>query len=328
MYYIGVDVSKKKLDICLVSDAEPNKRKTKSIPNNPNSINAFLTWIRARKCRLEELLIIIEPTNTYHEAFCYQLYQAGIALCVVNSYRVREFARGIGILTKNDAVDSYVLARFGALADPSRWHPPPEEVRVLTALLRRRDSLLQDVLKERNRLENSHNTMAVEPVISSIHHILTNLEEELELIERIISEHIDNYPGLKGDMALLTSIKSVGREVGSNMLAIINSHQFECAEQLAAYLGLVPIERRSGSSVKGPSRLSRAGPPEMRSKLYMAALTAIRFNPHVKAVYDRLIAKGKAKMLALGAAMRKLVHLCYGVLHNQRPYDENYANCC
>ncbi|MBV6821245.1 transposase, partial [Rahnella sp. PD12R] len=97
------------------------------------------------------------------------------------------------------------------------------------------------------------------------------------------------------------------------------------AEQVAAYLGAVPVERRSGTSVNSHAHLSKAGPSDIRAKLFLAALTATRFNPHVKALYDRLLAKGKTKMSALGAAMRKLVHLCYGVLKTQQPYDVNYA---
>ena len=110
------------------------------------------------------------------------------------------------------------------------------------------------------------------------------------------------------------------------MLAVMHSHAFATAEQLAAYLGLVPIERQSGSSLMGRAKLSKAGPARVRAVLFMAAIVAKQYNPHVKALYDRLLAKGKSKMSALGAAMRKLVHLCFGVLKTQRPYQADYAN--
>jgi len=126
-------------------------------------------------------------------------------------------------------------------------------------------------------------------------------------------------------MALLTSIPAVGERVGNNMLAVMHSHRFQSAEQVAAYLGLVPVERQSGSSVLGRARLSKAGPSQVRAVLYMAAVVATQYNPHVKALYERLLAKGKSKMSALGAAMRKLVHLCFGVIKTQRPYQPNYA---
>jgi transposase len=131
---------------------------------------------------------------------------------------------------------------------------------------------------------------------------------------------------LKEDLQLLTSIPAVGPQVGSNMLSVLRSHHFDSAEQLAAYLGLVPIERQSGSSVHGRARLSKAGPARVRAVLYMAAVVATRHNPHIKALYARLLAKGKAKMAALGAAMRKLVHLCFGVIKTRKPYQADYAN--
>lgn len=109
------------------------------------------------------------------------------------------------------------------------------------------------------------------------------------------------------------------------MLSVMYNHVFGSAEQLAAYLGLVPVERQSGSSVLGRAKLSKAGPARIRAVLYMAAVVAVRWNPHVKAVYDRLLARGKSKKSALGAAMRKLVHLCFGVLKTRKPYQPDYA---
>jgi hypothetical protein len=108
----------------------------------------------------------------------------------------------------------------------------------------------------------------------------------------------------------------VGPQTGVHLLAIVHSYNFNSAEQLA-YLVLIPIKRQSGSSVRGRARLSKAGPPKIRVILYMAAIVATKYNPHVKVLYDRLVAKGKAKMAAIGSAMRKLVHLCFGVLKNR-----------
>ena len=104
----------------------------------------------------------------------------------------------------------------------------------------------------------------------------------------------------------------------------MHTHHFEAADQLAAFLGVVPVERQSGTSLAGRAHLSKIGPAKIRAKLYMAALSAMQYNPHVKALYDRLLLKGKSKMSALGAAMRKLVLLCFGVLMHRRPYQADY----
>uniref|UniRef100_UPI001B80A544 transposase n=1 Tax=Desulfobulbus elongatus TaxID=53332 RepID=UPI001B80A544 len=138
---------------------------------------------------------------------------------------------------------------------------------------------------------------------------------------RLRLECVADFTGL----GMLTSIPAVGRQTGSNLLAIIHTHHFNSAEQLAAYLGLVPVERQSGSSVLGRVRLSKAGPPRIRATLYMAAIVAIKYNPHIKALYHRLVARGKVKKAALGAAMRKLVHLCFGVLKNRMVYQPDYV---
>jgi transposase len=105
----------------------------------------------------------------------------------------------------------------------------------------------------------------------------------------------------------------------------MRTHQFKCAEDLAAYLGLVPVQRQSGTSLRGRSRMSKAGPADVRAKVYMAGVVASKHNPHVRALYQRLLAAGKTKMSALGACMRKVVHLCFGVLKTRQPYRPDYA---
>lgn len=111
----------------------------------------------------------------------------------------------------------------------------------------------------------------------------------------------------------MLTIPAVGRKTSLLMLSLMRTHHFKRAEQLAAYLGLVPVERKSGSSINGRAHLSKSGDPRIRRVLYMAAVVAIQYNPHIQKLYLRLIQKGKAKMSAICAAMRKLVHLCFGV---------------
>ncbi|ATV45863.1 IS110 family transposase [Pectobacterium brasiliense] len=325
MYYVGIDISKRFIDVCLLIDGIKSKRKTKVLPNDPNSAQALAQWLILQKCDPSQAHIIMEATGVYHEHLADSLHQSDILVSVINPHRVREFAKGMGILTKTDKVDAYVLACYGCLKQPENWLPPSQEIRKLKALLQHRDSLLNDKQRIENRLSTLKSTTAPEEVLTSLESIEQNLKDELARIERLIAEHIDKHPGLKNDLKLLKSIDGVGEQIGWNMLAIIRGNNFRSAEQVAAYLGVIPIERRSGTSVCGRARLSKIGPPGIRAKLYMGAIAAISHNRHVKAQYERLLVKGKAKMLAVGAAMRKLVHLCYGVLHTQRAYDKNYG---
>jgi len=324
MRYLGMDVAKAKLD-CLLLNADGDKGKSRSVANSRTGIADFLAWIGKQHISPNELHVIMEGTGVYHEQAALALSDAGVTVSIVNPAQVKDFGRGLAVRTKTDGVDSLVLARYGALLKPAAWTPPAPEARMLQALLARRDAVAQDLQREHNRQEKADATDTPELIRQSLSDSIGFLTEQLSRLQLDIDRHIDRHPGLKEDMALLQSIPAVGPQVGSNMLAVMHAHNFGSAGQLAAYLGLVPVERQSGSSVLGRARLSKAGPARMRAVLYMAAVVATRCNPHVRAVYERLLARGKSKMSALGAAMRKLVHLCFGVLKTRQPYQGDYA---
>lgn len=324
MRYIGMDVAKAKLD-CLLLSEDGDKGKSKSVANNRSGIADFLAWIGKQHISFNELHVIMDATGVYHEQAALALADAGVTVSIVNPAQVKNFGRGLAVRTKTDGMDSYVLARYGALLKPVAWAPPSPEARMLQALLARREAIAQDLHRERNRQEKADATDTPILIRQSLLDSIEFLTKQLAQLQHDIDQHIDRYPELKSDLALLQSIPAVGPQVGNNMLAIMHSHNFGSAEQLAAYLGLVPVERQSGSSVMGRARLSKAGPAKIRAMLYMAAVVATRCNPHVKAVYERLLARGKTKMSALGAAMRKLVHLCFGVIQTRQPYCHNYA---
>ena len=147
------------------------------------------------------------------------------------------------------------------------------------------------------------------------------LKAEKKRLEDLIKRHFNQHPNLKEDRALLESIPGIGPIVSRLMISVIRSRNFKAAPQCAAFLGLVPVQHESGSSVRGKSRLSKAGNARIRTKLYMAAIVAIKHNPDIKQQYERLLKNGKSKMSALGAAMRKLVQICFGVLKHQTPYQ-------
>lgn len=324
MRYLGMDVAKAKLD-CLLLSEDGDKGKSKSVANNRAGIADFLVWIGKQHISSNELHVVMEGTGVYHEQAALALADAGVTVSIINPAQVKDFGRGLAVRTKTDGMDSYVLARYGALLKPAAWTPPAPEARMLQALIARREAIAQDLQRERNRQEKADATDTPILIRKSLADSIEFLSKQLIQLQQDIDQHIDRHPGLKNDLTLLQSIPAVGPQVGSNMLAVIHAHNFASAEQLAAYLGLVPIERQSGSSVLGRARLSKAGPAKVRAVLYMAAVVATRCNPHVKAVYERLLARGKSKMSALGAAMRKLVHLCFGVLKTRQPYQSDYA---
>jgi transposase len=340
--YLGIDVSKLKLDCALLrgvhgENGKNGKRLDKTFTNNEAGFKALLVWLTVKlgtnKIESETGIssntqwqphthILMEPTGVYHERAAMWLTQAGCTVCLVNPARLRSYATAIGVNSKNDRIDSYVLARYGAAEHPAAWQPPSLAAQTLNALLARREALCQDIQREENRREKTDYAMHTPaPVKSSITQTLVFLNQQLAALDTQIHEHIDGDPTLKENDQLLQSIKGVGPRVAQRMNALMSTHRFKSAEALAAYMGLIPSEHQSGSSVRGKTRLSKRGPAHLRHLLYLPAIVAKQYNVHVRATYERLIARGKPKMSAIGAAMRKLVHLCFGVIHSRRPYD-------
>jgi transposase len=322
MFYLGIDVAKAKLD-CMLLDSTTGKLKSKSINNSAVGFKQLLEWLDKQK--VQQVHVIMEPTGTYHEPAALALTDAGLTLSLVNPAQLRKFAQGLGVKTKTDKADSAVLARYGATQNPPAWQPPSASVRMLSALLSRRDAVADDLQRERNRQGATEFSDAPEAVRKSLADSIAFLEAELKRLQKMIDEHIDSDPDLRSKKELLETIPGVGQRVSDHMTALLAGRAFERAEQLAAYLGLVPVQWESGSSVHGRPRMSKAGPAHLRKLLYMPAVVAQRCNPHIKALNERLLARGKCKMAAIGAAMRKLAHLCFGVVHSGKPYNPNLA---
>jgi len=318
---IGIDVSKARLDCLWLRDRISLKVKNKVFPNTPAGHRSLLAWaLKQTGVAVTELHCVMEATGIYHEGLAYALYEAGVRVSVVNPAQLREFAKSLGTRTKTDKKDALVIARYGAAQQPRRWQPEPPEVRGLKALVARLEAVKQDIQREMNRLEKAQITQVSEEVLTSIETVHQQLDTERVRLEALINDHIDQHPGLKQDRALLESIPGVGPVISQHMVALLRSRPFDEAPQCAAFLGLVPVQHESGSSVRGRPRLSKAGNAQLRAKLYMAAIVATRHNPDIKAQYERLLRHRKPRMSALCAAMRKLVHICFGVLKHQTPY--------
>jgi transposase len=326
MFVMGCDVSKKKLELALLVSLEPLKLRSKVVENHQPGWMALIEWAcRQAHCAAGELHVVMEATGVYHEAAAYALTQAGVKVSVVNPAQVRDFAKGIAVRSKTDASDRAVLARYGATVKPPLWQPPAREVVELKGLLTRLQVIEADLARESNRLEQAQVSVTPQLVLDSLHKSIAFLEHEKRALERRINDHIEGHPQLKHDRELLESIPAIGRKTASRMLCVLHSRPFRAARSAAAYLGLIPLQYQSGTSVYRPARLSKAGDGAMRAALYMPAIVASRVNPDIRAHYQRLLAQGKSKMSALGAAMRKLVHICFGVLKNQRPYQPRVA---
>jgi transposase len=320
MHYVGIDVSKNKVDCLWLRDPEARKVKTKVFTNDKAGHKQLSQWLLKTTGGDEASIhVVLEPTGIYHEALAYALYQRGFHVSVINPARIHEFGKGEGAQHKTDKKDSFLLALYGFQKNPELWEPEPQEIRELKALLNRLDGVKDDLQRERNRLEKAEIARSSELVTDSLRNMIETLEAEKKRIKERIDQHIDRHPKLKNDRQLLESIPGVGEVVSRLMLAVIHSRAFHKASEVAAYLGLIPSQRESGT-LRGRSFLSKAGPPAIRAKLYMPAVAAMQHMPEIAAQKARLLNNGKTKMQATCAAMRKLVQICFGVIKHQSEY--------
>ena len=317
---LGIDVSKDKFDMVLSRD---NSCPHKVFANNAAGFEALKRWLRNRG--VSGLHACMEATGCYWEALAMALHEAGYTVSVVNPARVKAFAQSQMRRTKNDRVDAMVIADFCRALEPHPWSPPTPELRQLQALTRRLEDLQGLQAQEKNHLSSAE---SAQKVTQSIQRTITLLQAEIDALQGQIEEHIEAHPMLKQRCTLLTSIPGVGAATAASLIAeLAHIPVFSSARQLAAYAGLVPSERRSGSSLHGRPRLSKAGRTQLRKVLFYPAMTATRYNPLIRSFYRRLLDAGKPKMLALAACMRKLLHIIFGVLKHNAPFDPNYQPC-
>ncbi len=314
LHPLGIDVAKLKFNVCLIR--EDGKLRHKVFANTATGFTQLTTWLSAN--HVEQLHACLEATGTYSEALATYLFDAGQRVSVVNPAAIKAYAGCQLSRTKTDKVDAALIARFCLTQQPPLWTPLAPELRTLQALVRRLDSLIEMHTMEHNRLVAG----AVDALVQhSLEEHLTYLEAQSKRTENLIKEHINSHPHLKAERDLLLSIPGIGEATTARLLAEIDFQQYESARSVAAFTGLVPRLRQSGTSVRGRARLSKVGSPRIRHALYFPAVTAIRCNPTIKAWAKELRERGKCEMQIIGAVMRKLIHLAYGVLKTGKPYD-------
>jgi len=315
---LGIDVAKETLVVALLGSATPRKR---SFPNTPTGHQELLTWLG--KQHLSEIQVCLEATGSYGEAIAEALHDAGYWVSVVNPARIAAYAKSRLSRNKTDAADAVLIAQFAQSEQPPLWTPPAPELRELRALLRHLEALLAQRQAERNRQAAGPHPTAVAQALAAH---LVFLSEQIATLEQAISEHIDRHPDLKRDQELLRSISGIGERTATRLLAESGDRErFADARAWAAYAGLTPRQHRSGSSVQGRTRLSKVGNAALRAALYFPAIVAKKHNPVIRAFCARLAARGLAPKAVIGAAMRKLLHLAYGVLKSGQPFDPGRA---
>lgn len=318
---MGIDVSKKKLDIALLVNG---KVKSKVLDNTPEGYEELLVWLNKSKAPKEDLHVCMEATGVYYEAIALALVEANLQVSVVNPGCIKGFGHSENIRNKNDAIDAGLIARYCLAMKPAPWMPPPLEQRQLRAWSLRVQALKDIRQQEENRLE-AHAITGMEDVAAHVKEHIKWLDTEIRKLKKEIDDHIDRHPGLKHDAELIGSIPGIGATTVARLLGHLGDiRRFESAKALAAFLGVTPKQRSSGTSIKGRTMISRSGSSTLRAALYMPSLVARRHNPILNAFAERLLATGMAKKAVICAVMHKLTHLIYGVIRTEKPFDPDY----
>lgn len=314
---VGVDVAKLKFDVAVLLPTK--KVKTKKFDNKLAGFKDFLKWLV--NLDAESFHICMEATGSYGEALATYLHDEGLTVSVVNPAQIKNFAQSQLVRTKNDRTDSIVIAKFCHAICPKSWAPPPPHIRELQAWVRR-----LEILQDMHQQEMNRFYVAQKPIQNSIKAVLQNLALEIEGVKKKIKTHIDECGNLREKKKLLETIPGVGEATIAQMLAFMsNVEDFKNAKQFSAFVGLNPKQHQSGTSVRKRTRLSKTGNSKLRKAFYLPAITAKRYNPIIKAFCERLKQSGKPPMVIIGAAMRKLLHIIYGVLKSAKPFNPALA---
>lgn len=315
---LGIDVSKDKHDLILISEG---RKFHKVINNDLKGFEDLDKWLKSH--HVTEVHACMEATGQYGDALAEWLHTQGHLVSVVNPARIKRYGESKLHRNKTDKADASLIAEFCLKENPDLWKPLSLEIKHLRALIRRLQALKDNLQQEKNRMQSGEKDEWVTTDLA-IH--IRFLEDRIKATENEIKDFIDKSPGLKSQQGLLRSIPGIGELTANTLLAEIGDFSaFDNAPQLAAYAGLNPKGHRSGSSVHKKTQVSKQGRAELRRCLYMPAVVAVNSNPVIQDLADRMAKTNHQKMEILCAAMRKLLHLAYGVLKNQLPFDPDYG---
>jgi transposase len=307
--YVGIDVSKARLDI-----AEGQAGELWSAPND----NVGIEKIVARLSELKPKLVVVESTGGLEKPIVAHLIAAGILVALVNPSRVRDFARSIGLLAKTDTLDARLLARFGEATRPIPTQLPSEDEQKLSALISRRRQLIDIRTAETNRLGSIHASMR-----ARLEKHLEWLESEIKELDKEIQDFINHHPDFKAKDEILQSVPGIGPVTAAIIISDLPELGKYSRQIMASLVGVAPFNNDSGYH-RGKRRV-KGGRADVRTVLYMATISASRFNPVIKNFYEQLVGRGKLKKVALVACMRKLLTILNAMFRDSKPWQPESA---
>ena len=305
--HVGIDVSKDTLDVCLLQ-----QKQEFSVDNHYTGLDQIIKRLK----KLDKCLVVLEATGGYEIPPAVSLHDAGFDVAVVNPRQVRDFARSVGQLAKTDRIDAHIIARFAQATNPRVKPTPSTEQLMLRELNTRRRQLIDMRTADKNRLAAVHSREVQKDL--AVH--IRWLDKRIERIDKELGQIIRNSPIWREKDNLLKSVPGVGDALSRTLLAALPELGRANRREISKLVGLAPLNRDSGL-MRG-RRMIWGGRSDVRSVLYMATLSATRYNPTIAAMYNRLLDAGKDKKLALTACMRKLLTILNVILKTYIPWRE------
>jgi transposase len=303
--YVGIDVSKQYWDMALVD--QPGVKRY-------SADEAGLVTLLGDLQAVEEVHVCLEATGGYERKLRQALQEHGLAVSVINPRQIRDFARASGQLAKTDAIDAQMIARYVATFHPAADETPTPEGEKLKSLRARRQQVVQSLTQEKNRW----GTAADAETRRSIEQAIDFYKRQLQELDARIAQCAASDPVLRERLGLLTTVPGVGSVTAAALLAELPELGSLNRGQAAKLVGLAPINRDSGS-LRG-KRMIGGGRATVRRSLYMATLVATKHNQTIRDYYQQLLSRGKAKMTALVACMRKLLLILNAIVKSRTPW--------
>jgi transposase len=303
--FVGIDVSKARLDVAVLPSGE-----VFAVENTPQGLTELLIHLSD----VRPQLVVLEATGGLEQAAMLALHDAGLAVTVLNPRQVRHFSRALGKYAKTDRMDAVLLGKFAQTLQPQAQVPGDASLRALEALLARRRQVVDLLTMERNRLHSSRDPY----VQSDVQDVITFLEGRREQLDQALQHAVQSDPKFHATYSLLTSTPGVGPVMALTLLAQLPELGSLSRQKVANLAGVAPLNWDSGKS-RG-HRSIWGGRAEVRQVLYMSAVTAVRWNPTMKTMFDRLVQNGKPKKVALVACMRKLLVSLNAMVRDQAPW--------
>jgi transposase len=314
MDVLGIDLAKQTFDVTLLTTC--GTRRYRQFPNTAKGCDQVQRWVTRQG--VTQVHACMEATNVYWETLATALHGHGHTVSVVNPACIKGFAQSQLQRNKTDKQDSATIATFCAQTQPTPWTPPTAAQRTLRALVRHRDDLIATRIQQQNRLNDTR-----EPAVrTSLEVVLDTLTAQQQAVEQQITDHLAAHADLRDQHALLVTIPGIGPVTAHKLLAeLYDIAAYPSANAVAADAGVTPAHYQSGTSVRRQSRLSKLGKAGVRGALYWPAIAAMTHNHAFKQFAQRLADRGKPKPVIQSAVMRKLLHVVYGVLKHQAPFD-------